>query len=114
MVQIGKDPQLNRMLTEVCHGPLSADQATWREHVMDAYIVVHRNADLVEVRLAIGSPRGLACRLHCWQQESDQDADDPDRDQELDQRKPGLAWALSHDSAPFDSRRTRTLNDTVG
>src|SRR6185312_9997684 len=50
-------------------------------------VVVHRQADLLEVGGTLRSPRRLASGLHGGQQECDQHRDDGDHDQELDQRE---------------------------
>ena len=48
-----------------------------------------RQADLLEVVLALQLSGGLARRLHRRQQQRDQNADDGDHHQEFDQREPG-------------------------
>ena len=46
-----------------------------------------RQADLLEIVLALQDPRRLARRLHRRQQQGDQDANDRDHDQKLHQRE---------------------------
>jgi hypothetical protein len=48
---------------------------------------VHRQADLLQVVDALGSPGRLARRLDRGQQQGDQDGDDRDHHQEFDQGK---------------------------
>ena len=50
-------------------------------------VVVHRQAELLEVVDALRPPRRLAGRLHGGQQQGDQDGDDRDHHQQLDQRE---------------------------
>ena len=51
---------------------------------------LQRQADLLEMVLTLGPPRGFARRLNRRQQQRDQDADDRNDDQELDQCKSRL------------------------
>ena len=53
-------------------------------------VVVHRQADLLEVGGTLRSPRRLASGLHGGQQECDQHRDDGDHDEELDQGESSL------------------------
>ena len=55
---------------------------------MNAVILVHRQADLLEVGGTLGAARRLASRQHGRQEHGNQDGDDRDDDQELDQTKP--------------------------
>src|SRR5258708_37718139 len=67
-----------------------------------------RQADLLEVVLALGAARRFADLLHGRDQEPDQDGDDRNDDQQLDQRESSAAsgaeraWAagLKHDERP--------------
>jgi hypothetical protein len=45
---------------------------------------VHGHAELLQVVLALHPPRGLTRRLHCRQEQGDQDADDGNHHQQLD------------------------------
>jgi hypothetical protein len=54
---------------------------------MGVVIVVAGQRKLLEVVDALGAPGRFAGRLHGWQQQRDQDADDRDYDQQLNQRK---------------------------
>ena len=60
-----------------------------RERALDVVIVVHRQAELLEVVHALGPPGRLAGGLDGRQEQGDQDRDDRDDDQELDQRERG-------------------------
>ena len=60
-----------------------------REAPQRVVVVVHRQADLLEIVDALSTPRSLAGRLDGGQQQGDQDRDDRDHDQELDQRECG-------------------------
>ncbi len=55
----------------------------WWERAIDVVIVVHRQANLLQVVAALHSPRRFARRLHRWQQQGDQNADDGNNNQEL-------------------------------
>ena len=57
--------------------------------LFDSCIIVHRQADLLQVVDALDPPGRLACRLHGGQQQGDQDRDDRDHDQKLDQGESG-------------------------
>lgn len=50
-------------------------------------VVVQRNADLLEMALALRPSGGLARLLHGWKQQRNQDAEDGDHRQQLDQCK---------------------------
>ena len=50
-------------------------------------MVLHRDADLLEIVLALRAARRFAGRLNRRQQQGDQDADDRDHDQQFDERK---------------------------
>jgi hypothetical protein len=54
---------------------------------MDVVIIVPGERDLLQIVAALGSPCRLACRLHGWQQERNQDCDNRDDGQKLDQRE---------------------------
>jgi hypothetical protein len=43
--------------------------------------------ELLEIVRALDASGGLACFLHCGQEQSDQDGDDGDHNQQLDQRE---------------------------
>jgi hypothetical protein len=62
--------------------------------------VVKGQANLFQVIGALHAPRRFPSRLHCWQQESDQDANDRNHHQQLNQRKsrePRAApWKMHH------------------
>ena len=62
-------------------------QPARREAIVDAVVVVDRQADLLEVVLALGASGRFARRLHGRQQQSDQHADDGDDHQQFDERK---------------------------
>jgi hypothetical protein len=55
---------------------------------------------LLEVVVALRSPRCLACGLNGWQQKCHQDADDGNYDEQLDKRKaasaPGTLGTWNH------------------
>ena len=48
-------------------------------------MVLHRQAHLLEIVLALSAARGLAGRLHRRQQQRNQNSDNGDHDQQLDQ-----------------------------
>src|SRR5439155_23309826 len=58
-----------------------------RELAEGVVMIVRRQANLLEVVLALHAVGGLAHLLHSRQQESDKDCDDRNHDQELDQGK---------------------------
>ena len=62
-------------------------------------VIVHGQADLLQIVDALGPPCGFARRLNGRQQEGDQDRDDGDDDQKLDQRKTASS-ALPHEKVP--------------
>ncbi len=64
---------------------------------MHGVIIVHRQANLLEVVGALHAPRGFAGRLHSRQQERDEYADDGDHDQKFNERK-RLAIDASHNT----------------
>ena len=68
---------------------LQGADVSGREEVVDAVIVVHRQADLLQVIQALRAPGRLARRLHGRQEQGDQHADDGDHDQQFDQRETG-------------------------
>ena len=75
-------------------------------------VVVHGQADLLEVVDALGTPGGLAGRLHGGQQQRDQDGDDGDHHQQFDQRERAtrtmrIAWKLLGEM----KRRSANEND---
>ena len=55
-----------------------------------------READLLQVVLALGPGGGLADLLHGGQQQADQDGDDRDDHQQLDERERGTDAGLHH------------------
>src|SRR5262249_41343155 len=60
-------------------------------------VLVYGQADLPQVRLALGPVGRLSDFLDSGQQQADQHADDGDDDQQLDQRE---RTSVSHDSLP--------------
>jgi len=50
-----------------------------------AHVIVHGQADLLEVVGALGPSRGFASRLDRGQQEGDEDSDNGDDDEQLDE-----------------------------
>ena len=69
-----------------------------REHVLRGVVIVHSHADLLEVVQALRAAGRLARRLHCGQQERDQDRDDSDHHQELDQGETVTLSSIWHAS----------------
>ena len=53
-------------------------------------VVVHGEAELLEVVDALDAPGGRAGGLHGGQQQGDQDGDDGDHDEQLDQREAAI------------------------
>ena len=70
-------------------------------------IVVHRQADLLQVVDALHPAGRLAGRLHGRQQQGDQDGDDGDHHQQLDQGKT-TTRDVSHDPLRPAIRKTVT------
>src|SRR5262249_15504854 len=62
-----------------------------RKDCICAFIIVKRQPQLLEVVLALSSPRCIAGLLHGRQQKRGQNADDGDDDQQFDQCKPSRA-----------------------
>jgi hypothetical protein len=60
-------------------------------------VVVHGQADLVQVVDALGAGGGVAHLLHRRQEQPQEDRDDGDDDQQLDQREGGPATWRRHD-----------------
>ena len=60
-----------------------------RQAFLDVVAVVHRQANLLEVVLALRAGRGLADFLDGGQQQADEDGDDRDDHQQFDEREPG-------------------------
>ncbi len=58
-----------------------------RKASKDILVVVHPQADLLEVVGTLGAVGGFAHFLHGRQQERDEDADDGDDDEQFDQRE---------------------------
>jgi hypothetical protein len=58
-----------------------------RERPKRVVIVLHSQAELLQVVLALRLPSRFAGGLHGGNQQRDQDADDGDDDEQLDQRK---------------------------
>jgi hypothetical protein len=54
-------------------------------------VVVLRDADLTKVVQALSSAGRFTSRLHCWQEQAYQDANDRDHDQEFHERKTSKA-----------------------
>jgi hypothetical protein len=78
----------------------AARDADRRQRFAHVVIVLHGQADLLEVVGALGTPGRFAGGLHGRQEQRDQDADNRNHDQQLDQRKRrstvpphGNAWA---------------------
>ena len=65
-----------------------------RKSLLGAFVVVQRDAELMQLVDAVGAPGGLAGRLNGRQQERDQDADDGDHDQQFDEREAAAASQL--------------------
>ena len=59
-------------------------------------VVVHRDAELLQVVDALAPPRRLARRLDRRQEQGDQHRDDRDHDQQLDQGEASPSGAASH------------------
>ena len=69
-------------------------------------VVVHRQADLLEVVDALHAPGRLPRRLHGGQEQRDQDRDDRDHDQQFDQRESrSLAGDTAEDGDSGSGRR---------
>jgi hypothetical protein len=64
-------------------------------------MVAATKRQLLQVVDALSSAGGLACRLHSWQQQRHQDADNGDHDQQFDERK------SSRERARIKYRNTR-------
>lgn len=60
------------------------DGCGWKDAVR-RFVVVQREAELLEVVLALSSPRGFASALHRREQQGDQDRDDCNDDEEFDE-----------------------------
>ena len=71
-----------------CHVPSTIAMLPGRQAAHRAVVVVHGDADLLEVVDALGPPRGLARRLDRRQQQRDQHGDDGDDDQSSISVKP--------------------------
>ena len=68
-----------------------ADGRAHRHDVAGGVVRLHRDADLLEVVLALRRPAGLAGHLDGGEQQGDQHRDDGDDDQQLDQREGSTA-----------------------
>jgi hypothetical protein len=66
-------------------GPPAAPLDARRQAALGVVVVVHRQADLLQVVGALGAPGGLAGTLHGRQEQGDEHADDRDDHQQLDQ-----------------------------
>src|SRR5262249_7471534 len=73
------------------HGPTpiagAVDIRQSREVLVGVVVVVQRQADLLEVVLALDTGGGLTHLLHRRHEQGDQDRDDRDHHQQLDQRE---------------------------
>ncbi len=87
------------------------------EAVVDRVVVVHRQADLLQVVRALRATSGLTSGLNGRQQERDEHADDGDHDQKLDEGKAlAFGWAATkpHQFSPsFIWGRTDDMRDAV-
>jgi hypothetical protein len=73
---------------------------------------MHREANLLEVVGALQVSRRFPCRLHCREQEREQDRDDRDHHQELDQceTRPHDAHSITSWDPMVETRADRTKN----
>ena len=83
-----------------------------REGAQLGHVVVHGQAQLLEIVLALGPPGRLAGRLHGRQQKCDENGDDGDDDQQLDQCEASrarmrcpLLTMTRFDNPPLESAR---------
>src|SRR4051812_14050748 len=72
--------------------------------ILGRVVVVHRDAELLQVVRALGPAGGFARGLNRRQQERDQNADDCDYDEQLDERKRAVFGSLL--TSPRNRRRT--------
>ena len=72
-------------------------QSAWWKHAVGVFIIMNRQADLLEIVLALQPSRRLARRLHGRQQQGDENADDGDDHQKLNECKTDfLMTILAH------------------
>ena len=71
------------------------DPGGW-EPAVRPFVVVQRQADLLEVVRALDARRRLADLLHGRQQEADQDGDDGNHHQQLDERERTRTGRMGH------------------
>ena len=79
-------------LHQVPPQPRVAVDPAGREAADGVVVVVHGQADLLQVVDALRPAGGLPRRLDRREQEGDQDRDDGDDDEQLDQREPAMAY----------------------
>ncbi len=77
------------------------------------FVVQPGQPHLLEVVAALGSPRGLACRLHRRQQQRDEDPDDRDHDEQFDERESPLQTLPLHRIPPSETGAKRYPNQPL-
>jgi hypothetical protein len=75
--------------------------------------IKHRNANLLEIVLALRSSRRFARCLYRWQQQSNQYANDRDYDEEFDQSEPGASTIVAAQIELMIHSRTSAFYDGV-
>ena len=82
---------------------------------MSVVIVVHRNADLLQVVATLGPASSLTSLLHSWEQQCDQNGNNRNYNQKLNQRKalPAKRNFLHKDTFIKTDRKEINTNNTL-
>ncbi|OYV85460.1 MAG: hypothetical protein B7Z73_13535 [Planctomycetia bacterium 21-64-5] len=86
LLQVGQQKDIGRKTAALVGNRFTAQPAR-RKGADGRMIVGQRQADLLEVIVAVGAARGFAGGLHRRQQQRDQQTDDGDHHEQLDQGK---------------------------
>ncbi len=81
--------------TNTSHVPQQHPLTPGGKDPLRTFVIVHGQADLLQVVRALGTPGGFPGRLDGGQEQRDQDRDDGDHDEQLDQGEPEAA--VTHD-----------------
>ena len=90
---------------------LGCNAASHGKDTIGCVVIVHGQADLLQIVDALGPPSGFACRLNGREQQRNQDRDDGDDYQKLDQGKTASS-GLPHERVPYERRNRKVPTES--
>src|SRR5439155_24041660 len=111
LLDVGQDVEEQRLVPPTGGGAGAQVSERRQLALVGIVVVVHRQGNLLEIVLALGTGRGLADLLHGRQQQADQDGDDRDHHQQLDQ---GESLTTTHCTDSYWGKGTMTQTGPRG